>query len=76
MELRSFLAVATILVSVVLIMLTLMQAKGTGIWGAPGGGSQDTTFRTRRGMQRTLHRLTIVVAIVFVSIAAWSVAAS
>ncbi len=75
MELRSFLAVATILISVLLIMLTLMQAKGTGIWGAPDG-SQEATFRTRRGMQRTLHRLTIVVAIVFVSIAAWSVAAS
>lgn len=73
MELRSFLAVATILVSGLLIMLTLMQARGTGIWGSTG---QEASFRTRRGMQRTLHRLTIVVAVVFVAIAAWSVAAS
>lgn len=74
MELRSFLALATILISALLIVLTLMQVRGTGFGAALGG--QDYSFRTRRGMQRTLHRLTIVVAVVFVAIAAWSVAAS
>jgi len=72
MELRSFLAVATILVSTLLIGLTLLQAKGTGFGAALGG--QDYSFRTRRGMERNLHRLTIVVAVVFVAIAAWSAA--
>lgn len=74
MELRTFLAVATILISSLLIGLTLMQAKGTGFGAALGG--QDASFRTRRGMERNLHRLTIAVAVVFVAIAAWSVAAS
>ena len=57
-----------------LIALVLMQVRGTGFGAALGG--QDYTFRTKRGLQRQLHRLTIVVVVVFVAISAWSVAAS
>lgn len=74
MELRHFLALAQILVSTVVIMLVLMQVRGTGFGAALGG--QDASFRTRRGFQRSLHRLTIVVFVVFLGISAWSVAAS
>jgi preprotein translocase subunit SecG len=74
MELRDFLSLAQILVSSVLIVLVLLQVKGTGFGAALGG--QDSTFRTRRGMQRTLHRLTIVLVAVFLLFSAWSVAAS
>ncbi|MGE0226905.1 MAG: preprotein translocase subunit SecG [Dehalococcoidia bacterium] len=74
MELRDFLSLAQILVSSVLIVLVLLQVKGTGFGAALGG--QDSTFRTRRGMQRTLHRMTIVLVAVFLLFSAWSVAAS
>jgi preprotein translocase subunit SecG len=74
MELRDFLALAQILVSSVLIVLVLLQVKGTGFGAALGG--QDSTFRTRRGMQRSLHRMTIVLVGVFLVFSAWSVAAS
>ncbi|MPZ98879.1 MAG: preprotein translocase subunit SecG [Dehalococcoidia bacterium] len=74
MELRDFLALAQILVSALLIVLVLMQVRGTGFGAALGG--QDYSFRTRRGMQRSLHRLTIVVVIIFLAISAGSVAAS
>jgi preprotein translocase subunit SecG len=74
MELRDFLSLAQILVSSVLIVLVLLQVKGTGFGAALGG--QDSTFRTRRGMQRSLHRMTIVIVAVFLLFAAWSVAAS
>jgi preprotein translocase subunit SecG len=74
MELRDFLALAQILVSSVLIVLVLLQVKGTGFGAALGG--QDSTFRTRRGMQRSLHRLTIVLVGVFLLFSAWSVAAA
>ena len=74
MELRDFLAVAEILISTLLIGLVLLQVRGTGFGAALGG--QDASFRTRRGVQRSLHRLTIVVVVVFISISAWSVAAS
>jgi len=74
MELRDFLSIAQILVSTLLIMLVLLQVRGTGFGAALGG--QDASFRTRRGMQRSMHRLTILVVVIFLSISAWSVAAS
>jgi preprotein translocase subunit SecG len=74
MELRDFLSLAQILVSSVLIVLVLLQVKGTGFGAALGG--QDSTFRTRRGMQRSLHRMTILIVAVFLVFSAWSVAAS
>ncbi|MBT5774999.1 MAG: preprotein translocase subunit SecG [Dehalococcoidia bacterium] len=74
MDLRDYLSFAQILVSGLLIVLVLMQVRGTGFGAALGG--QDQSFRTKRGLQRSLHRLTIVVVVVFLSISAWSVAAS
>lgn len=74
MELKDFLSLAQILVSSVLIVLVLLQVKGTGFGAALGG--QDSTFRTRRGMQRSLHRMTIVLVAVFLLFSAWSVAAA
>lgn len=74
MELRPFLSVAQILISSVLTVLVLLQVKGTG-FGA-GLGGQDAAFRTRRGMQRSMHRLTIVLVAVFLLFSAWSVAAT
>ncbi|MEX2229670.1 MAG: preprotein translocase subunit SecG [Dehalococcoidia bacterium] len=74
MELRNFLAFAQILISSLLIVLVLMQVRGTGFGAALGG--QDYSFRTRRGMQRSLHRVTIGIVGVFLAISAWSVAAS
>jgi preprotein translocase subunit SecG len=74
MELRSFLSLGQILVSTLLIALVLLQVRGTGFGAALGG--QDASFRTRRGLQRSLHRLTIVVVFIFIGMSAWSVAAS
>ena len=74
MELKSFLSLAQILVSGLLIVLVLLQVRGTGFGAALGG--QDYTFRTKRGLQRSLHHLTIGVVVVFLAISAWSVAAS
>ncbi|MEX2446672.1 MAG: preprotein translocase subunit SecG [Dehalococcoidia bacterium] len=74
MELRHFLSLAQILISTLLVVLVLMQVRGTGFGAALGG--QDYSFRTKRGLQRSLHRLTIAVVVVFVMISAWSVRVS
>lgn len=71
MELTSFIHIAQILVAIVLIVIVLMQVKGTGFGAALGGA--DQTFRTRRGIQKSLHRLTIVVVAIFIVFALWAV---
>jgi preprotein translocase subunit SecG len=62
------LSIAMILVSVLLIVVILMQSKGSGFSGA-FGGSSSSIYRTRRGLEKTLYQFTIGIAIVFVIIA-------
>jgi preprotein translocase subunit SecG len=73
MDLRDFLSLALILVSSLLIVVVLLQSKGTGFGAALGG--QDAGYRTRRGVQLSLHNLTIVLVVVFLGLAGWAVAA-
>ncbi|MDG1840021.1 MAG: preprotein translocase subunit SecG [Dehalococcoidia bacterium] len=73
MELKDFLAIAQIIIAITLIVLVLMQVRGTGFGAALGG--QDYSFRTRRGVARSLHRLTIVTIVLFLAVSAWSVVA-
>ncbi|HEX7101346.1 MAG TPA: preprotein translocase subunit SecG [Nitrolancea sp.] len=61
-------SIAMILISVVLILVVLMQSKGSGFSGA-FGGSSSSIYRTRRGLEKTLYQFTIGLAIVFVAIA-------
>jgi preprotein translocase subunit SecG len=67
----NYLNVIEIIVSLTLILVILLQARGTGFGGALGGSS--TFFRTRRGAEKTLFQLTIVLVVIFVLISAWSV---
>jgi len=67
----SYLNVAEIIVSIVLIMLFLLQVRGGGLGGI--FGSPDTVFRTRRGVERTLFRLTIVLLVMFITISIVSI---
>lgn len=57
-----------ILVSSVLILVILMQTKGSSFSGAFGGDS-GSIYRTRRGVEKTLFQFTIGLAIVFVALA-------
>ena len=63
--------IAQILVSIVLIFVIVLQAKGAGI-GAGLGGSTNT-FRTRRGLEKTLFQATIFLTVLFLAMSAWSV---
>jgi preprotein translocase subunit SecG len=61
-------SIAMILISVVLILVVLMQSKGSGFSGA-FGGSSSSIYRTRRGLEKTLYQFTIGIAIAFVVVA-------
>ena len=58
------LKVAQILIAVAVGASILLQARGTGLSSTFGG--ESTAYRSRRGLERVLFRLTIVLAAVFV----------
>ena len=74
MSFANYLNLAEIVVSVALIMVIILQARGSGFGGALGGSS--SFFRTRRGAEKTLFQLTIVLVVIFILISAWSVTSS
>ena len=57
--------IAQIILAIALIAAILLQQRGTGLGGAFGG--EVTAYRSRRGIERTLFRLTIVLAVLFVA---------
>ena len=61
---QSALLIAQMILAVALIASILLQQRGTGLGGAFGG--EVTAYRSRRGIERTLFRLTIVLAVLFV----------
>jgi len=69
MSLQDTLALASILVSIALVVIILLQVKGEGV-----GGLQSGSFvRTRRGLEKTLFQLTIFLSLVWIGIAALAV---
>lgn len=71
MELTDYLAVGEIFISIALIAIILLQVKGEGV-----GGLQSGSFvRTRRGIEKTLFQLTIVLVVIFLTVSAVSVIA-
>ncbi len=55
---------AQIMLSIVLISTILLQQTGAGVGGAMGGGD-DSVHYTRRGMEKLLFYVSIVIAILF-----------
>ena len=64
-----------IVISVILIVVILLQVKGSGFGAALGGMSGGSVFRTKRGLERTLFQATIILTIVFIFVSFLSVQA-
>ena len=54
------------ILSVALTAALLLQVKGGGLGGI--FGQADTVYRTRRGVEKTLFQITIVLVVLFVAI--------
>lgn len=63
----SILNLFQILLSLMVITAVILQAKGAGLGNIFGGAGGDT-YRTRRGLEKTLFRGTIVLMLVFVGL--------
>jgi len=61
---QTYFNVAQIIVSVVLIAVLLLQVRGGGLGGI--FGQPDSTFRTRRGLEKTLFQFTIALVVLFI----------
>ncbi len=62
-----YFAIAQILVAVALIATVLFQLHGGGLGGI--FGQAESTYRTRRGIEKTLFKLTIALAVIFITLA-------
>ena len=60
--------IALIVLSVALIAAIILQSKGAGLGGLTGGEAGGV-FRTRRGLEKTLFNLTIVLSVAFFAVA-------
>ena len=60
-----YLNIAEVVVAVALIIAVMVQVRGAGA-GLFGGG--QTTFRTRRGVDLLLFKLTILLGCIFIAL--------
>jgi preprotein translocase subunit SecG len=63
------LQISQIVIAIAVATSILLQARGTGLSSTFGG--ESTAYRSRRGLERTLFRLTVVLIAVFVVISLW-----
>ncbi|MFC1953942.1 preprotein translocase subunit SecG [Chloroflexota bacterium] len=59
-----YLNIAQIILSVALVLTILLQVKGGGLGGI--FGQADTVYRTRRGLEKKLFQLTIILVVLFI----------
>ena len=67
MSASEILNIFQVLVAILVIGAVVLQAKGAGL-GNIFGGTGGEGYRTRRGLERTLFRGTIVLMLVFVGL--------
>ncbi len=67
-----FLDLIQIVISVALVILILIQSKGSGM-GSLFGGGDSGVYTTRRGVEKTLFNLTVVVSLAFFLVSTFNV---
>jgi preprotein translocase subunit SecG len=67
----AYLNIIQLIISIALIALLVMQAKGGGLSKMFGG--EGSVYRSRRGVEKTVYNLTIVLVVVFVIVSVTSV---
>jgi preprotein translocase subunit SecG len=60
----TYLNIALIIISVLLILSVILQSKGAGLGGLTGADA-GSVFTARRGVERTLFWTTIILSAVF-----------
>ena len=61
---KNTLLIIQIIISILLIIVVLLQPKGEGLSQTFGGAGE--LYKTRRGMEKLLFKLTIVLIVIFI----------
>lgn len=64
----TYLNIVQIILGAALIVIILLQTRSSGV-GSVFGGAATSIYRTRRGVERTLFIVTIVLSVLFFIIA-------
>lgn len=67
MNYQAILSITQIILAILLVAAVMLQARGTGIGAAFGGGGN--VFRTKRGAEKKLFQLTIIFSLLFFGVA-------
>ena len=68
---ETYLNIVQIIISIIVIGVVLLQARGSGF--SATFSSDTSIYRTRRGVEKTLFNVTIGLAVLFVAISILSV---
>ncbi len=68
MTIEAALNIVQVVLAIVLILAVLLQTKGSTFSGIFGGDS-SSVYRTRRGFEKRLFQMTIVLSVVFFLVA-------
>jgi preprotein translocase subunit SecG len=55
-----------IVISVALVTLIILQARGTGLGSLMGQSGGGAITKTRRGLEKTLFQMTVILATLFI----------
>lgn len=69
---ETFLDIGLIITSIALIISVILQSKGAGLGGLTGADSGGV-FSARRGIEKTLFYVTIIIAFIFFGLAIFTI---
>ena len=67
------LRIVQIIVAIAVIVFILLQVRGAGLGSIFGGSSAGSVFKTRRGVERLIFNITIVLVVLFAVVSVLSV---
>jgi preprotein translocase subunit SecG len=72
---KLYIDIALIIISIALIISVILQSKGAGLGGLTGVDTGGI-FAARRGLEKTLFRITVLLSVIFFTLATISVVVS
>ncbi len=69
-----YLEIAQLIISILLILVVLLQGRGTGLSGSAFGGSGTAIYRSKRGLEKYLFFFTIMLSLLLIALSIYSLA--